>query len=325
MPLSSQLILILSLALHFLSSGADSILEIPLPSLSLRPQQPNFDSFDLTSALPPASITQSESIDLPSNCAAYVGEGQECTSEMTATTVVFEDCGDAFVVCRCADADMTMDTVLDRFGRVPVGLRRYAGTVVVLTDSSPHAYTLTTGDTHFFADCEMDTWVHEFTHSYDFAAATWQSSAPGWTEALAADSCVPDDYSLTNELEDFAQVSVIMIYLLVYSELPPGFVADCMANQLAFMSSLELYNPETLFGNDCHITGTGPVARHTLPPSVLDPSRTFQTLAPTNIFSEAPSAVATVRLNSAKTTFQPQQSKYLTGIIIFFTMLIVLS
>ncbi|KAJ7350609.1 hypothetical protein DFH08DRAFT_113752 [Mycena albidolilacea] len=49
----------------------------------------------------------------------------------------------------------------DRFGRVPVGLRRYAGTIVILTDTAPHAYTLTTGDTHFFGDCEMNAWVHE--------------------------------------------------------------------------------------------------------------------------------------------------------------------
>ncbi|KAF7375646.1 Conidiation-specific protein 13 [Mycena sanguinolenta] len=283
--------------------------------------QPNFDSFDLTSALPPASITLSESIDLPSNCAAYVGEGQECTSEMTAMRVLFEDCGDAFIVCRCADADMTMDTVLDRLGRVPVGLRRYAGTLVVLTDSSPHAYTLTTGDTHFFADCEMETWVHEITHAYDFAEATWQSSAPGWAEALATDSCVPDDYSLVNELEDFAQVSVIMVYTLIYGELPPGFVADCMENQLAFMSSLELYSPETLFGNNCYITEPGPPARHTVPPAVLDPSRTFQTLAPANTFSESPSAAATLRTNDA-TTFQRQQSSFLAGAFIYVGLLI---
>jgi hypothetical protein len=84
---------------------------------------------------------------------------------MTALRVQFEDCGDAFVMCRCGDADMSMDTVLDRFGRVPVGLRRYAGTVVILADTAPHAYTLTTGDTHFFGDCEMNAWVHEVGES----------------------------------------------------------------------------------------------------------------------------------------------------------------
>ncbi|KAJ7318802.1 hypothetical protein DFH08DRAFT_891948 [Mycena albidolilacea] len=307
MPLSSKLIQVLAVlplswAFPLVSPCAlvirDTVAELPLPALSLQPQRPNFSSFDLTSALPPASITLSEEIELPANCAAYVGPEQECTSDMTALRVQFEDCGDAFVVCRCGDADMSMDTVLDRFGRVPVGLRRYAGTVVILADTAPHAYTLTTGDTHFFGDCEMNAWVHEMTHAYDFAEDTRQTSAFGWEAALSADSCVPDTYSLVNTVEDFAQVGVITTYRLIYGSLPPGFVADCMSNQLAYMASLDLYDPETLFGNNCNIIDTRPPARHTLSPAVLDPSRTFQTLSPssTNAFPEA-SALATARVN----------------------------
>ncbi|KAF7335402.1 Conidiation-specific protein 13 [Mycena venus] len=265
------------------SSGAtvfhDAITEIPLPPLSLNPQEPNFDSFDLTSALPPASVIRAEAIDLPPNCAAYIGQGEdsECASAMTALSVQFEDCGDPFVVCRCDDAQMSIGSVLDRLGRVPVGLRRYAGTIVVVaTNSTPHAYTLTTGDTHIFGDCSMNAWVHETIHAFDFAEDTRQSSAPGWSSALATDSCVPDSYSLVNAVEDFAQVGVITIYMLVYGgRLPPGFVADCMSNQLAFASSLAMYNPENLFGNTCNIVDGGPPARHTASPAVLDPSRTF--------------------------------------------------
>jgi hypothetical protein len=174
------------------------------------------------------------------------------------------------------------------------------------------------------------------THAYDFAEDTRQTSAFGWEAALSADSCVPDTYSLVNIVEvscvfhyqyvdsiteamqDFAQVGVITTYRLIYGSLPPGFVADCMSNQLAYMASLDLYDPETLFGNNCNIIDTGPPARfvshpsllmeikfnvhfsrHTLSPAVLDPSRTFQTLSPssTNAFPEA-SALATARVNS---------------------------
>jgi hypothetical protein len=39
------------------------------------------------------------------------------------------------------------------------------------------------------------------THAFDFATATWQSSASGWAAAIEADSCVPDVYSLKNEIE----------------------------------------------------------------------------------------------------------------------------
>jgi len=56
---------------------------------------------------------------------------------------------------------MTMDTVADRLGRVPVGLRRYVATVVVLPDNTNHGYTLTTGDIHMFGDMAENTWIHE--------------------------------------------------------------------------------------------------------------------------------------------------------------------
>ncbi|KAJ7680051.1 hypothetical protein B0H17DRAFT_943512 [Mycena rosella] len=236
--------------------------EVNLPPLTLQPQQIDFSTFDLTSSLPPAYITLSMPIALPASCATYVGAEQECTSEMTALTVAFEDCGDMFTVCRCADAQMSTDTVLDRLGRVPVGLRRYVGVVIVLNDTEPNAYTLFNGDIHFFGDCAMDTWVHEMTHAFDFASPTPQSNSSDWAAALAGDSCVPDDYSLTNRVEDFAQVGVLKTYILLHGgTLPPGFVVDCMANQLAFVDSLALYDPGPLFGNTCHIIDNGPVAR----------------------------------------------------------------
>ncbi|KAJ7159781.1 hypothetical protein C8R46DRAFT_1039050 [Mycena filopes] len=254
--------------------------------ITLRPQQPSFDAVDLTAALPPAYTTQSTVLAaLPPNCAEFVGPGQECTAPagMTAVSVLFEDCGDEFLVCRCADAEMSLDVVLERFGSVPVGLRRYAGTIVVLSDPEPNgarAYTLFTGDTHFFGLCGSDVWVHELTHAFDFALVTHQTSAPGWQAALDADTCVPDAYSQTNQVEDFAQLGVLMIYAQLHNgNLPPGFSSDCMSNQLAFMHALALYDPGPLFGNSCNIVDGGPPARHSLPPAVLDPSRSFRPLS----------------------------------------------
>ncbi|KAJ7107049.1 hypothetical protein C8R44DRAFT_805162 [Mycena epipterygia] len=262
--------------LHFTNLDASPP---PLTALTLTPQEPGF-AFDLYSALPPASSTLTALSTLPGDCTPYVGPGQECTTNMTATNVYFEDCGDPFTVCRCADATMSMGTVVDRLGRVPVGLRRYVGVVVVLEDTEPHAYTLTNGDIHFFGDCAMDTWVHEATHSFDFATPSPHSGVPGWAEAIANDSCVPDNYSLTNRVEDFAQMSVIKTYTLLYDgHLPPGFRADCMAHQLDFFGALPLYNASALFGNTCHIVDGLPGTRHDTPPPVLDPARAFVTVS----------------------------------------------
>jgi hypothetical protein len=54
-----------------------------------------------------------------------------------------------------------------------------------------------------------------------------------------------------------------MTYMQLYGgNLPPGFTADCMSNQLAFMLTFELYDPGPLFGNNCDIIDTGPPARY---------------------------------------------------------------
>ncbi|KAJ7680037.1 hypothetical protein B0H17DRAFT_1206185 [Mycena rosella] len=207
--------------------------EVSFPKLSLHAQEHNFDSFDLEDALSPASST-SVALALPNACAAYEGPGNECTAGMTATAVTYEDCGNTFSVCRCADANMTMDTVVDRLGRVPVGLRRFLGTVMVLGGETQAYTNLTNGDIHFFGDCQMDTWIHEAAHTFDYAIPnTPHSNSVGWENATLQDSCAPDDYALTNQVEDFAQMTVINIYMLLHNgNLPLGFQAACMQNQL---------------------------------------------------------------------------------------------
>ncbi|KAJ7112814.1 hypothetical protein C8R43DRAFT_1040213 [Mycena crocata] len=254
--------------------------EANLSSYTLRPQEKQL-SFDLTPLLSPAYTTLTQPlVPAPTGCtsSAY-NSTDECTAEMTALSVRFEDCGDSFTVCRCSNATMSMGTVIERLGRVPVGLRRYAGHVVALknNETEPHAYTLTvTGDTRLFGDCEMNIWVHEMMHAFDLATDATQSGTTRWRAALKADSCVPDNYALTNAIEAFAQLGVLKTYMLLHSgSLPRGFSAACMRNQLTFLNTLSLFDPGPLFGNTCAIKDNGPPARHTIPPATLDISRTF--------------------------------------------------
>ncbi|KAJ7112832.1 hypothetical protein C8R43DRAFT_1157281, partial [Mycena crocata] len=223
------------------------------------PQATNFDNFDLTAALPPASNTQSPVSALPFNCAK--NSPAECATTLTATAVTYEDCGDPFIICRCDNATMTMDTAVDRLGRLPVGLRRFLGTIF-LFGGDTRAYTLTSGDMHFFGDCAMDTWIHESPNI---------SGSAAWAKTIADDSCVPDTYATRNQVEDFAQMSVIKIYALLHSgHLPPGFQTECMSHQLNFMAALPIYNATSLFGNTCRLQDGVSGARHSRAPSVLD-------------------------------------------------------
>ncbi|KAJ7680034.1 hypothetical protein B0H17DRAFT_1206183 [Mycena rosella] len=273
---------------HSAPRNIHGVTEIQLPQLTLRPQATGF-TFDLEAALPPASSTLSQLSSLPTTCGEYLGPGNECVSNMTATAVTYEDCGDPFTICRCGDAEMAMDTAVDRLGRVPVGLRRFIATVLILQNVTARAYTnLSTGDIHLFGDCAMDTWIHEAIHTFDFRLGSQSSalsSSQEWLQAIASDSCVPDTYSLTNEVEakfpeDFAQMSVIKVYLLLHNNhLPPmpGFRADCMSHQLDFMGTLPLYNATSLFGNTCSLPASG--GRHSRLPAVLDANRAFKTVS----------------------------------------------
>ncbi|KAJ7112836.1 hypothetical protein C8R43DRAFT_903477 [Mycena crocata] len=241
-------------AAHFEFPNLKIFAEIQLPALTLHPQQDAFN-FDLASALPPAESKLTPFAAPPTSCQAYLGPGKECASDMDAQVVTFEDCGDGITVCRCRDANMTLATAVDRLGRVPVGLRRFVGNVFLLGGVT-HAYTnLSTGDIHLFGDAAMDTWIHEASHAFDFSVPTApHSGSVEWEKATFQDSCAPDDYALTNRVEDFAQMSVLKIYMLLHGgNPPPGFQTACMLNQLNFMSTLAVYNATTLFGNTCRI------------------------------------------------------------------------
>lgn len=219
----------LVLTLGFISSAAANfqpldihvfaVSEVPFPGLTLRSQATGFN-FDLEKALPPASNTHGPPSPVASNstCAEYHGPGNECTADMETVDVLYEDCGSTFTICRCSDANMTMDTAVDRLGRVPIGLRRFVGDVMILGGVT-HAYTnLSTGGLHFFGEAAMDTWVHEVcphvvgcsrfahdeqaTHAFDYAVPNSpKSGSVNWLNALSQDSCATDDYALTNRVE----------------------------------------------------------------------------------------------------------------------------
>ncbi|KAJ7615342.1 hypothetical protein FB45DRAFT_801789 [Roridomyces roridus] len=262
-----------------------SVAEVSLPGLTLHSQATSFSTFDLANDLTPAKSTLSSLAVVPAACADYQGPSSECTTgNMSATAVTFEDCGSAFTVCRCSDADMSMTDGIDRLARVPVGLRRFVGSVMLMNGhGQTDAYTnLSTGDIHMFGVTQMDTWVHEATHSFDYAVpSAAQSNSAAWESALTDDSCASDDYSLTNRAEDFAQLSVLKVYMLLHSGvLPQPFKSACMENQLAFISSLPVYSDTTsLFGNTCEIPDGAQGVRHSTPPAVLDESRVFRTVA----------------------------------------------
>ncbi|KAG6834429.1 hypothetical protein H0H93_009669, partial [Arthromyces matolae] len=233
-------------------------------ALTLQAQQSDF-TFDLGTALISHDSTVQQITGVPGNCQDFTSE---CPTAFQTYNVTYDDCGDTWTICRCTAANMTLDTAVERLGQVPVGLRRYVGTILLSPDLETHAYTLTSGDIHMFGDTQVDTWVHEAAHAYDWATGSPLSGSPDWTEAIGNDTCVPDTYSQTSVGEDFAQMTVMKIFSMVYgNSLPTGWTMDCMSHQMQYMSSLPLFNQDTLFGNTCAIVPSDPYSRHSTPPA----------------------------------------------------------
>ncbi|KAG6816664.1 hypothetical protein H0H87_004024 [Tephrocybe sp. NHM501043] len=263
---------LLAAPLRFRQRDAPAPAVTPVP-LKLEAQRDSF-SFDLGTTLVLANSTIHQLQLVPASCSAYTAE---CPTAYQAVNVTYDDCGDAWTVCRCPSANMTLNTAVERLGRIPVGLRRYVGTVLVSPDVETHAYTLTSGDIHMFGDTEVNSWVHEIVssgllkaaHAYDWASGKPFSETPEWYQAIGNDTCVPDTYSATSAGEDFAQVIVMKIFSMIHSDsLPDGWSLDCMSHQMQYMSSLPLFNKDELFGETCAILGSDHSSRHSKAPLV---------------------------------------------------------
>ncbi|KAJ7584060.1 hypothetical protein C8J56DRAFT_863494 [Mycena floridula] len=232
--------------LAFWSTGA-------LGALTQKPQQAGLN---FTEVLSLPTFTSQVLPLTPDRCASFTGVGKECTATMTATNISYADCGAPFTICRCSDAEISLGVSIDTLGRVPIGLRRYFETIMVMAGGSlgAHAYTFpVSGEAHFFGNCLVNTWIHEATHAADGALGITADDVGGaWAQAVASDTCVPDAYAQTNIVEDLAQMSVLKIYLLLNNnQMPAGFSAACMSNQLAVLDGLALYDSSTMFGNTC--------------------------------------------------------------------------
>lgn len=136
------------------------ISQLEARTLSNPAQTSGFSTFDLLTIPGPQSRTFTALPTVPSLCASYTSSSSECTATMQAFNITLGDCGSSWTMCRCTDADISLEEAVDHLARVPVGLRRNVGTVLIMKDSSAHAYT-EAGDIHFFGVCSQRTWVHE--------------------------------------------------------------------------------------------------------------------------------------------------------------------
>ncbi|OBT83639.1 hypothetical protein VE02_08043 [Pseudogymnoascus sp. 03VT05] len=141
--------------------------------------------------------------------------------------VHYTDCAEAWIMCRHKDAQLSINQLIDYFGRLPVHERQSVSYVMGVPGGGS-AYEI--GGMVVFQGntASISVFQHEVGHAvdaYNNADGT-SSSKPIFAEALKKDSCVPDAYANTNKVEDWTQVSV----LLMYDKVVPGGLNTIGAN-----------------------------------------------------------------------------------------------
>lgn len=165
---------------------------------------------------------------IPGDCQEIVYSKNLLEIDLEVYSVHYDDCDAPWILCRHKDSPNPVGYMIDRFGRVPVRARSYVRHVVDLPDPKDptNTYAANSNDNILLvnkADTILAVLIHETGHSLDHRAYQKQgllSESKRWSDAYAADSKVPDEYSQTSFAEDVAQSTVVAAYDL---NVPGGF------------------------------------------------------------------------------------------------------
>ncbi|KFY85029.1 hypothetical protein V500_08780 [Pseudogymnoascus sp. VKM F-4518 (FW-2643)] len=154
--------------------------------------------------------------------------------------VQYEDCEEAWIFCRHTKAELSQSQLIDYFGRLPVHERQSVSYVMAVPGGGS-AYEIGGMVVFQGATASVSVFQHEVGHAVDAYnnADGSSSSTKEFLDAIDGDTCVPDDYANSSNVEDYTQVGV----LLMYNTVVPGGLdkigADysCLSKQLAVVAA----------------------------------------------------------------------------------------
>ncbi len=152
--------------------------------------------------------------------------------------VKYNDCltgRDPWVVCRCANAELSLEEIIEGMGTVPTGARSNVLHIVTM-NAFGGGGGYSDWNSIYCGGQPQQTWFsHESMHCNDrvMGNSGGYSNSKTWAKAIAKDSCVPDSYSNNNPTEDFAQVGTFLNYQLNGHKVNyTGNSTACFSNQL---------------------------------------------------------------------------------------------
>ncbi|EJD39252.1 hypothetical protein AURDEDRAFT_146643 [Auricularia subglabra TFB-10046 SS5] len=172
---------------------------------------------------------------VPSQCKKYAKD--HCDPEkLEARQVWYEDCDESWTLCRCPDANMSLDEMQDRFATVPVGIRSYVGAALATHADGCSAVCYNGEFVRFHGDCGVTVFLHESGHALDKG----MSGSDEWHKAVADSTCVPDGYANVAYPEDWTQANVLYTYTKHFGDLPKD--PKCMQPQMDLLKNSDRIN-----------------------------------------------------------------------------------
>lgn len=158
---------------------------------------------------------------IPATCATQlVAHHKLSVTDITVDNVTYSDCSVPWILCRHKDSPNPITTIVENFGRVPVGMRQHVRHVMTMRNREKHllAYHIK-GSIVFMNgnDDRVDVIMHETGHALDFHGGFNESKrafsiSPKWKDAVAEDTMVPTRYAASNLQEDLAETTVLAVY-----------------------------------------------------------------------------------------------------------------
>jgi hypothetical protein len=170
---------------------------------------------------------------IPQSCFDNANSNGVSPYDIEVFNVHYTDCGNAWVFCRHHNAALSQIDMIDLFGRLPVHERQWVRHVMAVPGGGS-AYESNADIVMQGAVGVPSVFQHETGHAVDaYKNGVGSSSTSTFLNAINADSCVPDDYSNVNNVEDYTQVGVLSLYEIVNPEGldPIGANWRCLVNQ----------------------------------------------------------------------------------------------
>ncbi|KFY21781.1 hypothetical protein V493_07131 [Pseudogymnoascus sp. VKM F-4281 (FW-2241)] len=179
---------------------------------------------------------------IPKRCAdeAKRHKVQFNSSDFEVFNVQYEDCEEAWIFCRHTKAQLSQSQLIDYFGRLPVHERQSVSHVMAVPGRGS-AYEA--GGVVVFQGktASLSIFQHEVGHAVDAYNNPdgSSSSTQEYLDAIDGDTCVPDDYANSSNVEAYTQVGVLLMYNTVVPGGLDNIGADytCLSKQLAVVAA----------------------------------------------------------------------------------------